>query len=35
MLQWQQAIETFLGFEAKHDKICVIKQNKNNSDGIL
>ena len=34
MLQWQQAIETFLGFEAKHDRICVIKQ-KNNSDGIL
>ena len=34
MLQWQQAIETFLGFEAKHDRICVIKQ-KNNSDGIV
>ena len=22
MLQWQQAIETFLGFEAEHDRMC-------------
>ena len=28
MLQWQQAIETFLGFEVEHDRICVIKQKK-------
>ena len=26
MLQLQQAIETFLGFETKQDRICVIKQ---------
>ena len=34
MLQWQQAIETFLGFEVEHDRMCY-KTKKINSDGIL